>query len=63
MRELRFGLVLNEEESEALQALAERERISQSAVLRRLIWAAAQSMQPTANQTIRPAYDHQVGHN
>ena len=58
MRDLRFGLVLSKEESQALQALAERERITQAAVLRRLLWQAAQNLQPAANQTKHPAYDH-----
>ena len=37
----RFGLVLSPDEKVALQDLADRERLSQGAVLRRLIWTAA----------------------
>lgn len=44
MRDIRFGIVLSEEESRALQALAEHERITQAAVLRRLLWKAADEM-------------------
>lgn len=59
MRDLRFGLVLSEEESQALQALAERERITQAAVLRRLLWQAAQNLPPAnpyraGSQTAHP---------
>jgi hypothetical protein len=39
----RFGLVLSSEEKLALQRVAERERISAAAVIRRLIWKAAQA--------------------
>ena len=53
MRDQRFGLVLTEAEKEALDRLAEKERISAAAVLRRLLWAEAQNLQP-ANQTARP---------
>lgn len=37
----RFGLVMTHEERRALDNLARAERISQAAVLRRLIWQAA----------------------
>lgn len=37
----RFGLVMTGEERKALDDLARQERISQAAVLRRLIWQAA----------------------
>ena len=37
----KFGLVMTEAERKALDDLARQERISQAAVLRRLIWAAA----------------------
>ena len=50
--------MLTEAEKEALDRLAEKERISAAAVLRRLLWQADQSMQPVANQTIHPALDH-----
>lgn len=36
----RFGLVLSTEDKEALQQLADRERIPAAAVVRRLIWEA-----------------------
>lgn len=39
-KEQRFGLVMNDEERKALDNLARQERISQAAVLRRLIWKA-----------------------
>lgn len=38
----RFGLILSPAEKQALLRLAERERISAAAVVRRLIWNAAQ---------------------
>jgi hypothetical protein len=41
-RSERFGLVLTPKEKTALQRLAERERISGAAVVRRLIWHAAE---------------------
>lgn len=41
-KEQRFGLVMTTEERKALDDLARQERISQAAVLRRLIWAASQ---------------------
>lgn len=37
----KFGLVMTTEERKALDDLARQERISQAAVLRRLIWQAA----------------------
>jgi hypothetical protein len=39
----RFGLALSTAEKEALLRLAEREHISASAVIRRLIWRAVES--------------------
>lgn len=44
----KFGLVMTREERQALDDLARQERISQAAVLRRLIWQAAQKTLPTA---------------
>lgn len=40
-KEERFGLVMTLEERKALDSLARLERISQAAVVRRLIWQAA----------------------
>lgn len=37
----KFGLVMTVEDKQALDDLARQERISQAAVLRRLIWQAA----------------------
>lgn len=37
----RFGLVLRPDEKTALEKLAEKERISAAAVIRRLIWREA----------------------
>ena len=41
----RVGLVLTPAEKQALEALAVRERIPAAAVVRRLIWQAAQAAQ------------------
>lgn len=41
----RFGLVLTPAEREALKALAVLERLPEAAVIRRLIWQAAQAAQ------------------
>jgi len=43
-RSERFGLVLSTEERATLQALADREHLSAAAVLRRLLWQAAQQL-------------------
>lgn len=40
-KDQRFALVMTTEESKALDSLAQMERISKAAVLRRLIWQAA----------------------
>jgi hypothetical protein len=51
-KEQRFGLVMTTEERKALDALARQERISQAAVLRRLIWQAAiKAGQPAQSPT------------
>ena len=54
-RDERFGLVLNSQEKAALLALADKERISQANVLRRLLWQAAQQQlpKPTTHE-VRP---------
>ncbi len=44
LRSERFGLVLSSEERATLQALADREHLSAAAVLRRLLWQAAQQL-------------------
>lgn len=46
-KDQRFGLVMTNEERRALDGLARAERISQAAVLRRLIWQAA-NQQPAS---------------
>lgn len=43
VRHLQFGLVLSDVERAALVALAEHERISAAAVVRRLIWREAEA--------------------
>lgn len=48
MKDERFALVLTKEEKKALQLLAEHERLSAAAVVRRLIWDAASAGQPAA---------------
>lgn len=52
-RDERFGLVLNSQEKAALLALAEHERITAAAVLRRLLWQAAKDahIYPTYQET------------
>lgn len=42
MKDQKFALVMTAEDKRQLDALARQERISQAAVLRRLIWAASQ---------------------
>lgn len=55
-RDRRFGLVMNSQEREALRKLAEKERVSEADVLRRLVWAAAQAAQiPAAVGCDNPA--------
>ena len=54
-KEERFGLVMNTEERRALDDLARQERISQAAVLRRLIWAASQQHAIKGGQPAQPA--------
>lgn len=44
MKDQKFALVMTAEDKRQLDALARQERISQAAVLRRLIWAAAQQI-------------------
>lgn len=41
----RFGLVLTPAEKTALEALAVKERITAAAVVRRLVWQAAEAAQ------------------
>lgn len=41
----RFGLVLTPAEKQVLEALAEKERITAAAVVRRLVWQAGQAAQ------------------
>jgi DNA-binding MarR family transcriptional regulator len=41
----RFGLVLTPAEKQVLEALAEKERITAAAVIRRLVWSAGQQAQ------------------
>jgi len=53
-KEQRFGLVMTTEERKALDDLARQERISQAAVLRRLIWAASQQHQVNTGSPARP---------
>lgn len=48
-RDERFGLVLNSQEKEMLLAIAEREHISAAAVLRRLLWYAADELEATGS--------------
>ncbi len=54
-KDQRFALVMTVEESKALDSLAQMERISKAAVLRRLIWTAATNAgQPAhANEVTR----------
>jgi len=49
----RFGLVLSPADKAALQRLADRERLPAAAVVRRLIWEAAQSDAPAQCGTVR----------
>ena len=56
----RFGLVLSPREKEALQRLAERERISSGAVVRRLIWRAAEERGIVRVIEARPAQPGRV---
>lgn len=48
MRDHKFTLVLNAEETQRLQALARKENLSMSAALRQLLWKV-EDLQP-ANQ-------------
>lgn len=50
----KFGLVMTAEERKALDSLARQERISQAAVLRRLLWAASQQHQASTGSAARP---------
>lgn len=54
MKDQKFALVMTTEDKRALDNLARQERISQAAVLRRLIWQAA----TTAGA--QPAHSHEV---
>jgi hypothetical protein len=51
----RFGLVLSPTEREALERLAEQERISAAAVIRRLIWRSAHEQELWPRQQISGA--------
>lgn len=54
MKDQKFALVMTAEDKRQLDDLARQERISQAAVLRRLIWAAAQQAgQPAQSQQVR----------
>jgi hypothetical protein len=49
MRDQKFGLVLNDEERQALNRLVSHERLPAAAVVRRLIWRAAQHIDVLTN--------------
>lgn len=51
----RFGMVLTPDEKEALKRLAEAERIPAAAVVRRLVWEAAQQHAIQAGQPAQSA--------
>ena len=63
-RDRRLQVVLSQSEREALQRLADRERLSAAAVIRRLIWREARRcdlLQPEDRQGSHPTQeDHNV---
>jgi hypothetical protein len=56
----RFGLVLSPSEKRALLRLAERERISAAAVVRRLIWSAAEHIDVESCEVCPDITPHRV---
>ena len=54
MKDQKFALVMTAADKRQLDDLARQERISQAAVLRRLIWAASQQH---AGQPAQPPYE------
>ena len=46
----RFGLVLTKQERQGLQRLADKERLSASAVVRRLIWNALERLEAESDE-------------
>jgi len=53
VKDQKFALVMTAEDKRQLDDLARQERISQAAVLRRLIWAASQQHQVTTGCAAR----------
>lgn len=56
MKDQRFDMMLTADDKDALKRLAEAERLPAAAVVRRLIWAAAQQQVKTGYPPVqRPA--------